>query len=125
MESKRNNEDVNKGAPPDEAVAVAADHLASKINRQHEKYCKRSEHKLKLKCIRRNTDEIQCDCEEMKMKLEDGTKSPVFSSPVVNRKFARREGVAELNEADRKIAKEVVKGFAKTANLTEHQILIL
>ena len=69
MEGNRNNEDVNKEVPPDEAVTVAADHLASKIARQHEKHCKRRENKLKLQCLRRNTDEIQCDCEEMKMKI--------------------------------------------------------
>ena len=109
----------------DEVVITAAELLTSKVEKQHLKHCNRKEKKYKLSCLCCQDHEHLCECEEKMLKLEDGKKSPVFMTPPINRRISRREGVAETDEADRRIAKEAVKALAMTNNLAELEILMI
>lgn len=61
-----------------------------------------------------------CDCDDVKLQIEEGKTSNVMKSPVLNRKFYRREGVAEKNKTERLLVKETVKVITKTTHINEY-----
>ena len=88
----------------EEAVEIAAQHLK-----------KKEEKNLKKK----QQNNHYC----VKLQVEEGKFSTILKSPRVNRKFDRRQGVAEKNDTERKLVKECVKVLARTNNLDEINLL--
>ena len=121
----------------DAAIESAASHLLKKVEKRHKKHskcdrCTTKSHSVDETCERRQkvshseryrkaskpvtTISEPCTCAHEIMEIQAGSKSPLMRSPDVNRKFSRREGVAERNEAERKLTKEAVLEMSKAGS---------
>ena len=113
---------ANKMAQCDEAVEMAAHHLQRKEEKQHKKHNNNHDHHHQQQKATTN-DEQQCDCIGVKLKVEQGKDSTIIKSPMANRKWDRRQGVAEKNDTERKLVKECVKVMTRTTNLNDFNLL--
>ena len=102
----------------EEAIDQAAKYLSTKVDKQHRKHSKEKKSPTQgddgyLKLTN------DCQCEEEKVDIEEGRKSPLMKSPATNRKEMRREGVAEKNESEKKLVKEAVENVIKNTYLAD------
>jgi hypothetical protein len=95
------------------AIETAALTINKKEEKKHKKYCQLSKTKDY------NKRDV-CNCNDVKLQLEEGKESTVIKSPLMNRKFQRREGVAEKNETERKLVKETVKVIIKGSHIDDY-----
>ena len=109
-------------------IVSAVDQLTMKIEKQHQKHCKKQ--KKSTGCFKNRVAveeplSTECNCMKLKSNVEGGRNSPLISSPVTNRKSRRREGVAEQNEQERSLTREAVKEMAKVVNLEQYDIILV
>ena len=103
----------------DEAVEIAA----RRLEKKEEKLQKKLSLSQKQQTKHENCTS-KCDSNNnMKLKVEEGKDSTIIKSPLTNRKFERREGVAEKNDTERKLVKESVKVMARTTYLNDYNLL--
>ena len=62
-------------------------------------------------------------CKELDTELEEGRKSPMLLSPVINRKDNRREAISEKNTTERCLVKEAVKRLAQEEHIAKYKII--
>ena len=104
-----------------DAIEAAANYLTTKVNRRHKKHKKEEEHaKQGGDGYSKLTEE--CHCEEEKLEIVEGKKSPLMRSPVANRKVMRRDGVAEKNETEAKLVRETLGAVIKSKNMVEFNL---
>lgn len=54
-----------------------------------------------------------CTADELASRLNEGRRSPLVNSDLVNRRRERRSGVSERNETERKLVKQTLKNHIK------------
>ena len=54
-----------------------------------------------------------CTADELASRLNEGRRSPLVNSELVNRRRERRSGVSERNETERKLVKQTLKNHIK------------
>ena len=54
-----------------------------------------------------------CTADELASRLNEGRRSPLVNSDLVNRRRERRSGVSEKNETERKLVKQTLKNHIK------------
>ena len=121
--------------PPEEVIDNAASYLIKKIEGRHRSHtnCEKciqkmmegdfdkttnQQHNVHRKERNHKSNKVvrsaSCSCLDERTEIQEGTKSPLVSSPDVNRRFQRREGVAERNQLERRLAKVAVKEMRKS-----------
>ena len=104
-----------------DAIEAAANYLTTKVDRRHKKHIKEAKNPKQGGDGYTQLGE-DCHCEEQKVEIEEGKKSPLMRSPVANRKNMRRDGVAEKNELEAKLLKETLSTITKSHNMVEFNL---
>ena len=102
----------------DDAIESAADHLLSKVEKRHKKQIKECSVQQQPGYLKLPTE---CRCEQEKLQIEEGKKSPIMRSPIGDRRVMRRGGVAEMSKMEGKLVKGALKTILKTQGMTEYQ----
>lgn len=95
----------------EQAIETAAHTINKKEEKRHKKHCQQAKNDYR---------HLPCNCDDVKLQVEEGKASKVLKSPVMNRKAERREGVAEKNETERKLVKETVKVIVKSSHIDDY-----
>ena len=104
----------------DDAIEVAATNLMLKVDKRHKKQCKKCPMHQQPGYIKLPT---KCQCEQEKLQIEEGKKSPIMRSPIGDRRVMRRDGVAEKNQFESKLLKESVSHMVRL-NLYLERVLV-
>ena len=102
----------------DDAIEATANHLISNVEKRHKRHVKaclmqQQPGYLKLPA--------ECQCQQEKLQIEEGKKSPIMRSFIGDRRVMRRDGVAEMSEMERKLVKGALRNILKTQGMTEYQ----
>ena len=105
----------------DDAIEAAAKYLTTKIEKQHKKHCKLEQCSkqghpgyLRLPSL--------CQCEEEKLQIEKGKKSPMMKSPIADRRSRRRDGVAEMSDMEGRLVRGALEIILKTHGMAEFNL---
>ena len=96
----------------DSAIEAAAEQINKKEEKKHKKHCNT--------CSKNHSKHETCNCDDVKLQIEEGKDSKVMKSPQVNRKCERREGVAEKNETERKLVTETLRVIVRNTNMGDY-----
>ena len=92
-----------------EAVEIAANHLRKK----EEQICKKTHNHEDQQQLQQDRSQKSQQRKQIykcvRLEVEAGKSSTILTSPKADRKFDRREGVAEKNDTEQKLVKESVK----------------
>ena len=105
-------------------VEIAASTLKKKVEKHHKKHCRHHNNGRNSGCSNNHSNnnnnhhyiqlkDEDCTCAQEQLKVDEGKTSAMVCSPMVDRKFHRREGVSEKNDTERKLVKEAVKLVAR------------
>ena len=64
-----------------------------------------------------------CHCKEAITQVEQGKRSRVMKSSIIDRNVQRRKGVAAQNDMEKKLVKETVEVLVKTENMKEYNLI--
>ena len=109
----------------EQAIEGAAKYLKKKEEKQHKKHNplnKKHSGPSKEKYEQLTTDE-DCHCEIVKSEIEEGKKSRVIKSSIIDRTAQRRKGVAAQNDTEKKLVKETVEVLVKTQNMKDYNLI--
>ena len=117
-------------------IEIAASSLKKKLEKHHKKHCIHEHSKYSNNNNNNNNNsknsnnknysqlrDDECTCGEARENVDQGKTSTVFLSPIINRKFDRREGVSEKNNVERKLVKEAIKVVARSTNMDDLNLL--
>ena len=118
----------------EEAIESAATYITKKEEKHHKKH--------NSGCNKKHSDssngflnmesgsgytklemEEQCHCKEVISQVEEGKRSRVMKSSIIDRTVQRRKGVAAQNETEKKLVKETVEVMVKTQNMKEYNLI--
>ena len=60
---------------------------------------------------------------DVKSEIEEGKKSRVMKSSILDRNVERRKGIAAQNDTEKKLVKETVEVMVKTQNMKEYNLI--
>ena len=108
----------------EEAIESAARHIKKKETKQHKKHVAGESHNhSKLHRGGGYGKLEQCSCEIVSKEVEEGKRSKVLKSSIIDRTLERRKGVAEHNDTERKLVKESVEVMVKTQNMKDYNMI--
>merc|ERR1719505_483465 len=66
-------------------------------------------------------EETEC-CKELEAELAEGQESPIFLSPIVDRKTQRREAISEKNPTERALVKWTLKHYMQAEHASRYTL---